>query len=76
MAESKSNNTRESRSVVVSRDHGGDENTLKITEFFDGSISLAEENGDGWVYLYPDQIEALKRFFKSSNPRKAKRKGG
>ena len=38
-------------------------NKLKFASYDDGAVSLSEtQGGESWIYLYPDQVEALKVF--------------
>lgn len=53
--------------VATKLEEGFDEdyqyNKVRISEYDDGALSFSDtQGGENWIYLYPDQVEALKHF--------------
>ena len=60
--------------------HGVEDHTVKIVRHRDGGmyIFFSVGNGDGFVYLYPEQVKHLKRILKmrwtqKKSPRKSQK---
>lgn len=41
-----------------------DEYTIELLEYNDGSIAFSEPDDEGFIFLYPEQIEQLKKILK------------
>jgi hypothetical protein len=39
-------------------------NKVNIIEYSNGAIGIFKVGGEDWIYLYPDQVEVLKKFIK------------
>lgn len=43
---------------------GTEEHDISVSIKRDGSVSLSEERGEGFIYLYPEQVKMLKKLLK------------
>lgn len=66
----------ERRAVVIEYYNGGAEggyenHDLRFGMGKEGGIAISEEDGEGFIYLYPEQVELFRKWLEKSNRRNA-----